>query len=249
VDAESVDRLISRLEEKLSELVFEDVEEAGHLRNRAENLASRIFGEDNPLVQEVLGIKFADDGSQLGYAFRMGTARLRRALEMMKDENALNVVAPMLPAGVPIASDPPANSVFVVHGHDLISRTAIENMLRKHGLDPIILDDKANLGATIIEKFEAYSRVRYAVAILSADDVGCAKADRNPKPRARQNVLFELGYFFARLGRSNVTALLTEDIEAPSDIHGVVWIKMDAGGQWETRLLRELSAAGMPVAL
>ena len=248
MDVESIDQLISRLEEKLSEIELEDVEEAEHLRYRAGRLASRLFGDDSPLAVEIRSVTFVDDGSILGYAFRAGMAKLRRALEIMKDENALNVVAPMLPTFDPVTSQPAPNSVFVVHGHDLISRTSLENMLRKNGLQPIILDDRASLGATIIEKFEANSNVRYAVAILSADDIGCAKTDGHPKPRARQNVLFELGYFFARLGRAKVTALLTEDIEAPSDIHGVVWIKMDAAGLWEQRLLRELDAAGMPLA-
>ena len=47
--------------------------------------------------------------------------------------------------------------VFVVYGHDEIARTQLEAMLRRWDLDPIILDQQASGGQTIIEKLEEYS--------------------------------------------------------------------------------------------
>ena len=43
--------------------------------------------------------------------------------------------------------------VFVVYGHDEIARTQLEAMLRRWDLDPIILDQQASSGQTIIEEF------------------------------------------------------------------------------------------------
>ena len=47
--------------------------------------------------------------------------------------------------------------VFVVYGHDDIARTQLEALLRRWDLEPIILDQQASGGQTIIEKLEEYS--------------------------------------------------------------------------------------------
>lgn len=44
--------------------------------------------------------------------------------------------------------------VFVVYGHDEIARTQLEAMLRRWDLDPIILDQQASSGQTIIENWK-----------------------------------------------------------------------------------------------
>ena len=67
------------------------------------------------------------------------------------------------------------------------------------------------------------------------------------KARARQNVVFELGYFIGRLGRNRVCALYAEGVEIPSDYSGVVYTKLDASGAWRLELAKELKAAGLPV--
>lgn len=83
----------------------------------------------------------------------------------------------------------------------------------------------------------------FAVILLSPDDEGCKKGG-TPEPRARQNVLLELGYFMAHLGRENVCALMRRKVEIPSDFAGVVWESMDDSGGWKSALARELEAAG-----
>ncbi|MGQ3314402.1 TIR domain-containing protein, partial [Reyranella sp.] len=110
----------------------------------------------------------------------------------------------------------------------------------------IILHEQANQGRTIIEKIEAHGDVGFAVILLTPDDVGAVKGGE-PLPRARQNVLLELGYFVGRLGRSRVCALKRGDIEVPSDFGGVVYEPFDAGGSWKQALSRELEAAGFDI--
>lgn len=141
-------------------------------------------------------------------------------------------------------------SVFVVHGHDEAAKEKTARLVEQLGLKAVILHEQENRGRTIIEKFEAHSDVAFAVVLLTPDDFGGSKA--SPKlrhDRARQNVVFELGYFYGRLGRGRVCALLKSEIEKPSDIDGVVYIPMDDHGAWRTAIAKEMRAAGLPVSL
>ncbi len=136
-----------------------------------------------------------------------------------------------------------SNKIFIVHGHDGEARETVARFLESVGLVPIILHEQANKGRTIIEKVEANSDVSFAVVLLTPDDEGCAKGGVS-EPRARQNVLLELGYFIGRLGRDRVCALKRGMLEIPSDFAGVVWEPMDASNGWKQALGRELEAAG-----
>ncbi|MGF6808406.1 putative nucleotide-binding protein [Paraburkholderia sp. Clong3] len=147
---------------------------------------------------------------------------------------------------VPVTTEQPqvlSRRVFVVHGHDEGARETVARFLEKLDFKPIILHEQANQGRTVIEKIEAHGDVDFAVVLLTPDDEGCVKGGE-PRPRARQNVLLELGYFIGRLGREKVCALKRGDPEIPSDYLGVVWEAMDAGGNWKSALCRELDAAG-----
>ena len=92
---------------------------------------------------------------------------------------------------------PFSRKVFIVHGHDDGARETVARFLERIGLEAIILHEQANQGRTIIEKVVANSDVGFAVVLLTPDDEGCEKGG-NPEPRARQNVLLELGYFIGR---------------------------------------------------
>lgn len=140
------------------------------------------------------------------------------------------------------------NSVFIVHGHDNEMKLDVARTIEKLGFEAIILNEKTNEGETVIEKFEKYSeKVGFAVILLSPDDVGNEKHKSHElKQRARQNVIFELGYFIAKLGRSNVCALYKEEVEIPSDISGVLYVVYNGDG-WKFKLADELIAAGYKV--
>lgn len=137
--------------------------------------------------------------------------------------------------------------VFVVHGHDGEARETVARFLQKLGFEPVILHEQANRGGTVIEKIEANRDVGFAVVLLTPDDEGRSVKEEQLKPRARQNVLLELGYFISHLGRANVCALRRGDVDIPSDFAGVVWERMDDSGGWKLSLARELKAAGHDV--
>ncbi len=102
--------------------------------------------------------------------------------------------------------------VFVVHGHDDGLKETVARFLTKLDLEPVILHEQPNRGRTIIEKFEEHSDVAFAVVLFTPDDVGypSGKVDES-KPRARQNVVLELGFFMAALGREKVCVLYNLD--------------------------------------
>lgn len=140
------------------------------------------------------------------------------------------------------------NEVFIVHGRDESAQNEVARFIAKLGLVPVILHEQANLGRTIIEKFEEHAQVGFAMALLTPDDVGALKDEENNlNPRARQNVIFEFGYFIGRLGRQKVCALTKGNVEIPSDYSGVLYIRLDDAGGWKMKLITELKSAGLDV--
>ena len=143
-----------------------------------------------------------------------------------------------------------SEKVFIVHGHDDVMKHSVARAVSQIGLTPIILHEQPNQGKTIIEKFERDSNAGFAVVLLSPYDLAYS-ANSDPssaKPRARQNVVLELGYFAGKLGRDRVMALKRgNDLEVPSDFSGVVYTQFDDAGNWRFELVRELKAAGYDV--
>lgn len=138
--------------------------------------------------------------------------------------------------------------IFIVHGHDEDTKNEVRRYVEDLGLGkPIVLHDQPNLGRAIIEKFEDYARSSdLAFILLTPDDRAWAQADPGEdKARARQNVIFELGYFlgmFRRL-KGRVLLLYKGELELPSDIHGLIDISIDGGIRGaDEEIRRELTA-------
>lgn len=136
------------------------------------------------------------------------------------------------------------DKVFIVHGHDNTLKQEVARIIEKQGLEAVILSEQANGGKTIIEKIEENSDVGAAICLFTGDDYGRAKDATSENLRARQNVVFEAGYFMGKLGRGNVILIASPDIEIPSDLQGVVYTNKD---MWQTDVLRELKAIGYNV--
>ena len=114
-----------------------------------------------------------------------------------------------------------APKIFIVHGHDNEAKAEVARFVERLGFQAIILHEQVSRNRTVIEKFEANSDVSFAIVLLTPDDEGGKKGDP-AKPRARQNVVLELGYFVGRLGRDKVCALKRGEVEIPSDFNGVI---------------------------
>ncbi len=157
----------------------------------------------------------------------------------------------MVPADAQSNAPEPAsanNKIFLVHGRDEAAKNEVALFLRTLGLDPIILHLRPNGGRHLLTKFREESEgANFAVVLMTPDDVGgIAGVDADVQPRARQNVVFELGFFIGKLGPAHVAALLKSTVEKPSDFDGIAYIPYGPGTSWKTELAREMHHAKIP---
>jgi hypothetical protein len=137
-------------------------------------------------------------------------------------------------------------SIFIVHGHNEAARDSIR--IHTHtvtGVVPTSLAEEPGTGDTIIEKFERIGGAASCVIVLlTPDDVGQTVSGRDagdqPSPRARQNVVLELGYFIGKIGRRRII-VMDAGVERPSDLNGLSYIAYP-GENWKEALRRELDA-------
>jgi len=149
---------------------------------------------------------------------------------------------------LPVKVPKPATSrtVFIVHGRDDLNKLRLEKLLHKRWrLEPIILSEEAGKGRTLIEKFEQEAqRATYAMAIFTPDDL--IKVEGKKYTQARPNAIFELGWFYGRLGRKRVCILFKKGTKIHSDLEGI--IRIEFGNSIEEKIMeieKELKEAGL----
>lgn len=265
--ADEIDRGIAKLQrrvEQIRELVNSSVQYNDPRVDTAEsdlkNSIREVFGERSFEYNEHRNLQF----SHATMGFMAGASQGSVQQEFLKDlPKNIPVVEGLIARlqekkadlpPMPVAAvernavSPPGRDVFVVHGRDEAAKEAVARFLERLGLNAVILHEQPNRGQTIIEKFERHAAVGFAVVLLTPDDRGGLNDEAAPTtPRARQNVVFEFGYFIGRLGRPRVCALYKEGVELPSDIDGLVYISMDGGDGWRLKLAKEIKAAGIDV--
>lgn len=219
---------------------------------------SKVFGSFSPNVSSVTDVgkygSFPMDGGENWWenhrteSLSKQIAIMEGLLEVLETEISLDQ-GQEARASIPIRVPAGARSVFLVHGQDSAAENITARFIEKLGLSLIILHEQPSQGRTIIEKFQDYSDVAFAVVLLTPDDRGglASLPYESQSQRARQNVIFELGFFIGKLGRKRVCALYSEGVEIPSDYSGVVFIKFDEGGAWRLTLGKEIKAAGIDI--
>lgn len=257
MEAQNPEDLLRQLIEDAKGLQYRDDVSLDRLLKRARMVLRRIFGfgadaaylDDITSVEgEFYPILIGDQHGSLRRAF-WDSAR-GRVLNVL--ETAIEDLATFgkqcRPERLDIAQ---SRKVFVVHGDDEGLKQTVARLLERLDLEPVILHEQPNRGRTVIEKFEDYSDVSFAVVLLTPDDMGYQTGGdpSAPLPRARQNVILELGFFLGRLGRERVAALYAGDeaFEKPSDYEGVLFIPLDKGANWRFKLVQELKACGIDV--
>lgn len=146
---------------------------------------------------------------------------------------------------------PGAQRVFVVYGHDATALDQLKLILLGFKVKPSILQDIPGVGNTLIEDLESLTTdADFACVLLTPDDIGGAAKCKpeDLRPRARQNVVLELGMVLSRLGRHRVAILVKgEKIEKPSDIDGLIYIPYKENvKEVATDLGAALEAVGFP---
>jgi predicted nucleotide-binding protein len=168
--------------------------------------------------------------------------KLRKKSDLLKVN--ITLVAPEKLESVEVDK----SKVFIVHGHDEEIKTKAARFVEKLGFEAIILHEQASSSKSIIEKIERYSDVGFAIILYTPCDLGSKnKENEKLKTRARQNVVFEHGFFIGKIGRENVCALVKEDTETPNDISGVVYISIDEAGGWMLSVAKEMKESGFEI--
>jgi predicted nucleotide-binding protein len=156
----------------------------------------------------------------------------------------------MAPPQQTMSSSDVRRRVFVVCGADNEMKQSVTNALTKLRLAPLVICEEPSQGRTIVERFQEYTDVGFAVALLSPDDSAYFK-DETPKRklRPRQDVIFELGFLLGKLGKSNVLVFFREcaNFEIPTDFEGIKVTAFDDRDSWRLALLRELTNCGYNV--
>lgn len=242
---------LKRYEQELEAILsrFSHNHEGIHIKLEDDGVYRQYVRELVDLLNDVLGSN--GYSRQIAVEANEGTSNFYKSPSYKSVENIIGVLRAvqtrlarnpeLLNRNASTAASEMSSKIFIVHGRAGLEQ-AVARFVTQIGLEPIILHEQANQGRTIIEKFEAHSDVGFAVVLLTPDDVGSARGGKQ-QPRARQNVILELGYFIGRLGRDRVCALLQGEIELPSDILGVVWATLDEHGAWKLNLAKELEAA------
>lgn len=133
--------------------------------------------------------------------------------------------APVAIGALPLHHHPiRALPLMIVHGHDRSARLELENFLRRKfpHVEPVLMIDETSAASTMPEKFELLARgVKGALVLLTPDDVAMGLAGSKAQARARQNVIVEIGWIWARFGRQRLLLLTRGDLEIPSDLSGI----------------------------
>ncbi|GIF20236.1 putative nucleotide-binding protein [Actinoplanes tereljensis] len=218
---------------------------------KAAAVMRQALGDESPTLQQ-----FNKIGYHIGiYSGALGEAeRDRQYFAQQVQRAAALIEAAIFEAELASDDGPPTpeaerpKTIFLVHGHDAARYDVARFVERITGMSPVILAEQASRGKTLVEKFEEHAAdATYAIVLLTPDDVGRVKGAGSAadQPRARQNVVFELGFFFGKLGRDRV-AVINSGVEKPSDVHGLNYIDYP-GGKWQLELAKELHAAGISV--
>jgi predicted nucleotide-binding protein len=203
------------------------------------------------------------DGAVLNWWQKTKTVQIQgpKAIKTTFEEQVLKAIAEWKPVPRSTSLQSPVRSsfagqenkrVFVVHGHDLASREQLELILHRLKLEPFVLANTGGGGLTLIEALEQEigpqpGQCRFGIVLLTPDDMGYAAAEGVTKaaPRARQNVVLEMGMVIAALGRPNVAILQKGIIEKPSDVQGIIYIPFNTHVKEAVpKLVERLNQAG-----
>ena len=166
-----------------------------------------------------------------------------------KLEEACGASSPLAGAnGAPTREN---TKIFIVHGHDREARDQLELVLMRLGLQPFILQNNDGGSKTIIEALEQniYRDSAFGIILMTPDDFGHPKnKEEDRQPRARQNVILEMGMIMAALGRNKMAILKKGALEMPSDADGIIRLEFNERVQEQVpKLVQRLEAAGIKI--
>jgi len=254
-DYNQIAHQVWRLQSKAFALRARDTIGLHGLTQRIKTIIRNVYGDDCVFLSDLANIDKGVDAAEDDQEWERNRQEFKDLCSVVKeglDEMSFEQAADSSQTAPKSRAMNSTNDVFVVHGHDDLMQVEVARVIEKLGLHPIILHEQPDRGRTIIEKFEDHSAdVGFAVVLFSPDDKGfsATSGPDGAKPRARQNVVLELGFFLGKLTRKRVLVLYrtVPDFDMPSDYAGVLFKPYEPNGAWKLELVKELKAAGYNV--
>ena len=225
-----------------------DEKELDIIRNKIDLYSEKMFGDKSKYGKKSHNISFHPMVYPCSHElkidrWRSGREQLVNLIETMIEENEMQDNSLTIDDTQEQAN---SKKVFIVHGHNDKLKYNVSNWLYSIGLEPIILHLQPNGGTgSILSKIDANADVRCAIVLMTGDDEGKSKLEKNYKSRARQNVVFEAGYFIGKLGADKVILLYEEDVEMIGDLSGCIYILADEYDGWKESVRKELDYMDM----
>ncbi len=234
-DFDSAQERLHRWKERTVRLLAEDVSRTEAERLQGKRKGSFIMGE--PLRN------LADEADMYrGFLQALDEQLEGHPQEVLDTQPRTRATVAEIHAPSPAES----RAVFIIHGHDELNLLRVKELLRERwGLDPVVLSSEAGGGRTLIEKFEQEAqRAVFALALMTPDDV--VGKGQQEYAQARPNAVFELGWFYGRLGRPRVCILVRKGTMIHSDLAGISRIEFqERVDEVVDQLERELLQAGV----
>ncbi len=241
------------------------VDKLGHKGRWSEDNGKRVFRSEDGAIFNW----WPSTGTILIQGPKAARAKLQDAIEKTLADISLSSDVPhSIATEIPSADASPSSAsagpapneeskrVFVVYGHDKVACEQLELVLHRLGLDPFVLGNTSGGGLTIIEALEREimspsEAKRFGIVLLTPDDMGYKLGDTlgNAEPRARQNVVMEMGMLIAAFGRPRVAILKKGHLDVPSDASGIIYLPFNNHvKEAAPRLCQRLGEAGFELS-
>jgi len=142
--------------------------------------------------------------------------------------------------------------VCITYGRDQIMNKQVVSLIKQLGIDPIVMQDKNNSIKPLAQFVTEHKNIAFVIAILSADDWVYPKQGKSQDALmyADQRVIFHLGFWIGRLGRSRVFALYYDQrsFRWPTEHFDVIYTPLDRNQSWKSELTKRLKESNITIS-
>ena len=141
--------------------------------------------------------------------------------------------------------------IFVVPGTDQLINHDILEFLNSLTAKVVIKDDDRKRGESLLDQLNRCAANDFVVFILGADFYFYPRTQDAQTARlmAAQEIIFQLGYLVAKLGRERMVVLYQESdhFRRPTDYFDIYYVPLASNAVWKIDLAKRMKACGFVV--